>query len=668
MTDRWHRTADLVGLSGMGGHRTIRLHGVRRGWVCREVAWGKRTRLEWLETSLPEPVQATLRQARGEDGAPADRAVPGPVQEGGRTDSERSRPCQAGSGPRSSSPVSDTAATAVADARLEILQAFEAWRAVDGRAVVPALRQWARMYSASGAGVSDATRERIATVSWGSLKRWREAFNAEGFAALIPRKGGRRGSLASHPKMTALAESKIRGRPLHITAKQIQRALRADFPGEAIPGIASIRRWMRRYREENASDLSAISDPDGHRSRLTPAFGSAGRDATGLNSIWELDSTTVDVMCEDGRRYALVAAIDIWSRRARVTVTPQSRASAIATLIRRCLLDWGVPQLIVTDEGADYTSKHLRRVVADLGVAHQVLPPFRPDLKPFVERFIGTISRDLFSELPGFVGHNVAEGQAIRSRRSFAARRGEDDVKLYECSLTAEALQCRIDAWCDTIYEREPHGGLDDETPFARAASWTGEIRRIEERGLDILLAPPPAGASTRVVTKKGLPVGGGLYIAAEIGDRVGERLQVRLDPADYGRVYLFEDTDETAFVCVAEDPLRTGIDREAVAHEAKRRAAEADKAARKRTRELERATRSSTAIDRVLAAAKTEADTVVALPPAGTPHTTSALEAAAEAEEAATAIESRPAARSDGRKRLLAAMKSFHRGVHNDA
>ena len=62
-------------------------------------------------------------------------------------------------------------------------------------------------------------------------------------------------------------------------------------------------------------------------------------------------------------------------------MTPQSRATAIAALIRNCILDWGVPDWVSTDEGADYTSRHLKRVVADLGIGHQILPPYSPDRK-----------------------------------------------------------------------------------------------------------------------------------------------------------------------------------------------------------------------------------------------------------------------------------------------
>ena len=105
MTARWLRTADLVGLPGMpNGPRPIQLHGPRRGWVCREAAWGNRTILEWLESSLPREAQDALRLARGEE-APAEGgpAVPPPVLP------------------------PDDGRAAVADARVEIVAAFEGW-------------------------------------------------------------------------------------------------------------------------------------------------------------------------------------------------------------------------------------------------------------------------------------------------------------------------------------------------------------------------------------------------------------------------------------------------------------------------------------------------------------------------------------------------------------
>ncbi|MDE0335673.1 MAG: transposase family protein, partial [Defluviicoccus sp.] len=103
-------------------------------------------------------------------------------------------------------------------------------------------------------------------------------------------------------------------------------------------------------------------------------------------------------------------------------MVPTSRATAIAALLRRCILEWGVPETVRTDEGRDYTSRHVVGALADLEIAHDLCPPYTPDAKPFVERAIGTLARDLFAFLPGFSGHDVADAQALRARKSFAAR------------------------------------------------------------------------------------------------------------------------------------------------------------------------------------------------------------------------------------------------------
>ena len=606
MSDRWHRTKDLAGLPGMpNGARPIRQHGARRGWICRETAWGSRTVLEWLESSLPAETQAALR---GE----------GP--------------------PASDAPLADR--VAVLDARVELVTAFDRWRPA-GMALVPALKEWVSLYKESGAGVSAETRAAIPTVAWNTLQRHRHALRKNGSMALMPGRGGRTAALDA--EMRAKAEALIRRRPRHITAKQIRRTLAAEFPDRDIPGIASIRRWARKWRAENAWELSANDDPDRHRSHRKPAFGDASAD--GLNSLWELDSTKIDAMCVDGKRYTLVAGIDVWSRRAKALVAPTSRSESVAALLRRCLLDWGVPEIARTDEGADYVSNHLVRVMADLDVVHDVLPPYRPDKKPFIERFMRTIGHDLFAMLPGFVGHNVADREAIRNRWSFAARRGQARTITFECGLTAEQLQERIDAWCETVYGREPHAGLGGQSPFEREASWTGERKKIgNERALDLLLAKPVNRSPRRMVQKDGIHADGGVYVAGEIGDLIGEWVDVRRDPADYGAVFVFHRTDHPdkrlagRFICRALDPVRTGIDREAVAREADRRYRERSSRARRIAREQARTEKPEAAMDRVLAKAAADAQKVVALPRAGEEHRTDALDAAAQAGEAAQA------------------------------
>ena len=161
-------------------------------------------------------------------------------------------------------------------------------------------------------------------------------------------------------------------------------------------------------------------------------------------------------------------------------------------------------------------------------------------------------------------------------------------------------------------------------TPRLRAASWTGGVRAIADvRAQDALLAPA-AGDGTRVVSRKGLRVAGRCYIAPELGPRVGERVGVREDAADPARLHVF--AADGRFICLAEDPARTGVAVGPLAREATALAGEADRRARRRARDLERRHRPERAMDDVLAAAASS-DRVVAFPSPATAHETSALE-----------------------------------------
>ena len=625
MTERWHRTADLVGLPGMPkSARSIQLHGARKGWVHRTVAWGNRANvLEWLESSLPAETQTALRAARGEDTPQESPDTPPPDL---------------------TALIPDTGSADLMDARAHVVMTFEAWHAATGGPLVAALRAFVSAWAAGEIAAPAETFELIPSLHWSTLQRWRSLWHKSGVRALQARSGGRKPLIERDPDVADLVASMIFQRPDHVTARHIHRALRTRHPDARIPTIRAIRRYMARFKIDYALDLDAVTDRDGHRSRNRPAFGDASADITALNQLWELDSTPADLLCTDGKRYAIVGAIDVWSRRGKLLLAPVSCSAAIAALLRRCLLDWGVPEEIRTDEGADYTSKHIRRVIGDLGVTHDILPPYSPDQKPFVERFLGTVSRDLLSQLPGFTGHNVAEREKLRGRKSFADRRGKKEPALFEVALSPEQLQARLDTWCEALYGREAHSGLGGQSPFLQAASWSHPVRTVDERSLDILLAPP-AGDGTRVIQKRGIMVDGGCYIAAEFGLHMSARVQVRQDPGDWGRIYVFDA--EGRFICVAEDPVRTGIDRAEVAARAKALAAQADKAARKWARDLKRAHRPGSIMDEVLDAAAAAAGTVTPFPAPATPHDSPGLRAA----EAANGPSAQRSSRERNRK-----------------
>ena len=444
----------------------------------------------------------------------------------------------------------------------------------------------------------------------------------------------------------------------HLTAEFARQALEARLG--VVLKLSTVRRWLRRHREQNKRAIGAVTDPDRHRSRRKPAAGDMAAGIRRPNQLWELDSTIADVICRDGRRRALCAAIDIYTRSSLFLVAPTSRATALAALLRLCLLEWGVPETVRTDEGADYTSKHFLGVLADLEIEHRPCPPYTPEAKPFVERVIGTISRGLFAYLPGFAGHNVAQAQALRSRKSFAARRGETPSVTLGADLDPEALQERIDVWASAVYARSPHAGLGGASPFERATSWAGPLRRIgDERALDALLEEPIG----RTVQKKGIAFERGFCIAGELGALVGEKVCIRRDPAARGRIHVYRAMDDGrpgAFVCIAADPAKTDIDQAETAARMKAAGSAADRKARGRARDLKRRLKPEAAMDDVLAYQAERAEKVVALPRRAEAHEPPALAEAAAA-AGASAAKGRAAERPARGNRILAAAQRLY-------
>ena len=217
-------------------------------------------------------------------------------------------------------------------------------------------------------------------------------------------------------------------------------------------------------------------------------------------------------------------------------------------------------------------------------------------------------------------------------------------------------------AMCHVGGGRRPHSGLSGATPFDRARSWTEPVKWIhDERALDALLAAP-AGDGWRTVGKGGIRLDNADYIAGPLGPLVGERVCVRRDPADLDRIFVYDAGG--AFVCVAQDPARTGADRAAIAAAMKNAGNKRDRTARARAREFAKRHRPERSMDDALAHATREAGRVVALPRKGAAHETPALTEAARAAKAAEAADAEAAPIPPGvrtaRKRIAAANRRF--------
>lgn len=98
----------------------------------------------------------------------------------------------------------------------------------------------------------------------------------------------------------------------------------------------------------------------------------------------------------------------------------------------------GVAKVIKTDNGSDFVAVSIKRLFADLSIDPDVSDAYSPEQKGHVERVIKTFQHEVCPQLPGYIGHSVADRKAIEGRKSFAERLGADEKELFEVALTAE--------------------------------------------------------------------------------------------------------------------------------------------------------------------------------------------------------------------------------------
>lgn len=516
---------------------------------------------------------------------------------------------------------------ATAYARRDVLRARDHYlRASSTGNVKQGTKEFCRLYNDGEIRVGDHIRNQIKKVSWSTLGRWQRAFNKSGLLGLVPNyRNPNKGRTKLTPEQVDFILGMIYKQP-HIKFTTLQMALEARF--KSLPSEHSIRRFVKRWKKENKSLLLFITNPDKWRDKHQFAVGDASEQIARLNQVWEFDSTPADIMLADGR-YCLIGVIDVYSRRLKLLVSKTSRSSAVAALIRRTLLDWGVPETAKTDNGADYVSDHIVSTFEALEIEQLLCPPFTPEAKPHIERAFRTFAHSFQELMPGYIGHSVADRKDIEARRSFAARIMQQEQTV-EILMTAEELQKYCDRWCNAIYHRNKHRGLNNRSPIEVARAWQETVRAIsDERALDILLAESPSNKGRRTVTKNGVSVNNITYISDGLPE-TGMEVKVKLDPTDLGTIYLFDLSG--TFLCVAQDPMRTGVDRAETSVKLKNRQKQLVQAARKEMKKIARKQALEEIHEEILQSREAQIDNIIDLPSREKEYTTSALTEAGRA------------------------------------
>ncbi|QDG74428.1 DDE-type integrase/transposase/recombinase [Labrenzia sp. PHM005] len=458
------------------------------------------------------------------------------------------------------------------DARLIVLKVAERFRKTSGLKATGSDHLFCQLFEDGKVPLPDWVLEHVKRISVRTMHRWRkDALTNINQLAHDPSRARKGTGILDRAE-----DGRVRNYILalyvsnqFLSAKHIRDAVLAEF-GETLlierkgrfeqvstPPLRTFQNALKNWLSQDKNVLLKLTDPDAYKSKVRFVATGANR-MDRLNQKWEIDASRSDVMTTDGRMN-IYAAIDLYSRRVIILVTENPRAAAVGLLIRRCILAWGVPETIKSDNGSDFIAKSIVRLLDALGIEHELSSPYSPEQKGTVERVIGTFQRDFAATQPGFIGHSVADRKIIEARKAFSARHGTDDAKLFNVELSAQELQHYADQWAEERYAHTPHEGLKRKTPYQVAQAYTGSVHALNDpTALNVLLAPIAGQNGLRKVTKQGIRVGGEYFYTGDV--LPGTEILARHDPEDLGKLWLFEPDGES-YLGEAINPDLAGLD-----------------------------------------------------------------------------------------------------------
>ncbi|PSB64449.1 hypothetical protein C7B79_09665 [Chroococcidiopsis cubana CCALA 043] len=577
---RWYSSLELTGLPGLPSHRgNITRKALAEGWHFQQRN-GRGGGREYAYESLPAQTQAALHKS--------DRIC----QNYDDSDDETNKRNES-----VSRKLTPTEASAIAfetidnqpsklykqapkvkakgglveqrtDAWLEIIKAYETWcESSNCNSVLIRDLEFAKAYNDRQLRLANWVYQYVPQISRSTLKAKNKCRRtANSLQALGGNYGNRKGKgkIDSNPELKQAIETCIAVGGKHWGAIQIYEILLLEFGYESQDfSLGQLRSWIGQFRAENPQKWSMYMQPDRFKGMVAPAFGSRSYGVVRPNQVWEIDSLNVDLIlkyqCQLSqnlkvKRYSLIGCIDLFTRRAMLLLSDTSKAEAVCQLLAAAILKWGVPEGVRTDWGKEYLSRRVKRFLSNLDIHTDDLRclPGHPEQKPFIERFNRTFQHRDLPKLPGFVGHNVAERQAIRANPDW-------NKTAVELAMMPEEFQTWCDAWC-IGYERRSHGrpgiGLEGKSPLevlTAAAEQGWSMAQISNpRDLDFLMMAAPTKDGTRMVGRQGISVNGRLYVAGELGGWIGKRVYVCFSPQDLTYIYIYKSSSLTQYICKA--------------------------------------------------------------------------------------------------------------------
>ncbi|MBW0106794.1 Mu transposase C-terminal domain-containing protein [Pseudonocardia sp. KRD291] len=196
----------------------------------------------------------------------------------------------------------------------------------------------------------------------------------------------------------------------------------------------------------------------------------------------------------------------------------------------------GVPAVLRTDHGLEFTAAALRRSCAALGVELAPAPPYTPHLKGKVERWNRTLVQEFLSGLPFYTGGPRAVDGTLLG----------PDADPMALGLFVD----RFAAWVADYNTVRVHSAVGG-TPLRRWNQDATPLREVPAEALRWMLLAD----RERTVNRDGVHHDGVRFLAPELNGLVGERVQVRYMPHDRRSIEVFRG-DVWLATAFAQDTL----------------------------------------------------------------------------------------------------------------
>ncbi|PKG74209.1 integrase [Shewanella sp. GutCb] len=464
---------------------------------------------------------------------------------------------------------------AKARARERVINSFEQFMApyIDAGNKADGINAFVKGFNSALILPDEDVRTHVKQAAERTLYRWSKAYSQQGIIGLtVQYKAVKQSKIDEQPRLGEFLLALVTKKP-HLLKQAskvrdmaVVRALEYSWQ---LPSISSFKRWLNQYAVTHELEHAYTTNPTKYTDKYRPLFSTMYPQIDGPNQVWEFDSTPTDIELNvNGKltRHSVVAVIDAYTHRVQLIVSPTSNSEAICLLLRKTLLEWGIPEegaIMRTDNGSDYVSKRTTTIFNMLDLKISKAAAFSGWEKPFIERFFGTMSRVLMEKMPGYIGHCVNDRQQIEAMHNFAKRIGQGKKKVeaerLQLALTPEQLQQVLNDYLEFDYHHVEHDTLA-KTPFELYAE-SGYQKRVitNPHVLDTLLN----FIGTAKVTRGYIKAGGVKYTAPELMEVHWQRQQVRvfIDPNDIGCATLYpEDSWQEYVDAVNMDLVNKGI------------------------------------------------------------------------------------------------------------